>query len=55
MTLILMTSCFMSPVEIAFSPLVIGGKLSGPQVFEIIMDFLFFIDLVLTFNVAILN
>jgi len=51
MTLILLTSCFLTPVEIAFTPPVVSNH-SPQSIFEFIMDFLFALDVVVTFFCA---
>ena len=51
MTLILLTSCFLTPVEIAFTPPVVSNH-STQSILEFIMDFLFALDVVVTFFCA---
>ena len=54
MTIILLISCFLTPVEIAFSPTV-DSKSSAQSIFEYVMDFLFFSDVIVTFYCAYQN
>ena len=56
MTLILLVSCILTPIEIAFSDHITAEKgISFQSYFELFMDALFFIDVLLTFNTAILD
>jgi hypothetical protein len=54
MTLILMVSCLLTPLEIAFSK---GSQdaLSTQAIVDYSFDFLFFIDVLVIFNSAVLN
>jgi len=51
MTLILLISCFLTPVEIAFTSTV-SSNTSAQSIFEFVMDFLFFSDVIITFFCA---
>jgi|APSaa5957512535_1039671.scaffolds.fasta_scaffold64758_2 hypothetical protein len=51
MTMVLLVSCFLTPVEIAFTSTTASDH-SPQTILEFIMDFLFFSDVVVTFFCA---
>ena len=54
MIIILLTSIVCTPIEIAFSTTPLTDY-SAQHIFELVMDFLFFLDMAVTFNVAVLD
>ena len=54
MIIVLLISIFVSPLEISFTEAPLKGY-SAQNIFDFVFDILFFLDMALTFNVAVLD